>query len=59
LTLFATLFMPLTVLTGVYGMNVPLPVLPGGDDAQFAWVMGMLVAMGGGTLLFFRTRKWM
>jgi magnesium transporter len=59
LTLFATLFMPLTVLTGVYGMNVPLPVLPGGEDAQFAWVMGMLVAMGGGTLWFFRTRKWM
>jgi magnesium transporter len=59
LTLFATLFMPLTVLTGVYGMNVTLPQLPGGEQAQFTWVMGMLVAMGGGTLWFFRTRKWM
>lgn len=59
LTLFATLFMPLTVLTGVYGMNVPLPVLPGGDGAQFAWVMGMLFATAGCMLWYFRTRKWM
>ncbi len=35
LTIIATLFMPLTVLTGMYGMNVRLPHLPGGDRAQF------------------------
>jgi hypothetical protein len=28
LTVIATIFMPLTVLTGVYGMNVNLPQLP-------------------------------
>ena len=39
LTIIATLFMPLTVLTGVYGMNVPLPHLPGGERAQFWWVL--------------------
>ena len=39
LTVIATLFMPLAVLTGVYGMNVPLPHFPGGDTAQFWWVM--------------------
>ena len=31
LTVIATIFMPLTVLTGMYGMNVPLPHFPGGD----------------------------
>ena len=31
LTVIATIFMPLTVLTGMYGMNVPLPAFPGGD----------------------------
>jgi hypothetical protein len=30
LTIIATVFMPLTVLTGMYGMNVDLPHLPGG-----------------------------
>ena len=31
LTIIATLFMPLTVLTGMYGMNVTLPHFPGGE----------------------------
>ena len=31
LTIIATIFMPLTVFTGMYGMNVELPHLPGGD----------------------------
>ena len=31
LTLIATVFMPMTVLTGIYGMNVDLPQLPGGQ----------------------------
>ena len=31
LTLISTIFLPLTVLTGMYGMNVPLPHMPGGD----------------------------
>ena len=39
----ATLFGPLTVLTGMYGMNVPLPHLPGGADMQFWWVVGLMV----------------
>ncbi len=58
LTIIATLFMPLTVLTGMYGMNVDLPHLPGGDRAQFWWVAGMMLTMSGGMLLFFRRRGW-
>jgi magnesium transporter len=58
LTLIATLFMPMTVLTGIYGMNVPLPPLPGGEPAQFYWILGMLGATAGGMLGFFYTRKW-
>lgn len=59
LTLIATVFMPLTVITSVYGMNVTLPELPGGHGAQFWWVIGL---MGGSTALmlwYFRSRKWM
>lgn len=58
LTLIATIFMPLTVLTGVYGMNVEMPQLPGGPAAQFWWIIGILVATSGAMILFFRTRKW-
>jgi magnesium transporter len=38
----ATLFGPLTVLTGMYGMNVPLPNFPGGEGLQFWWVLGLM-----------------
>jgi len=58
LTIIATLFMPLTVLTGVYGMNVTLPHLPGGERAQFWWVCGMMFAMSGAMLGFFRKKNW-
>ena len=59
LTLIATLFMPMTMLTGLYGMNVKLPELPGGPDMQFWWVIGSLVTTGGGMIVFFTTRKWL
>ncbi len=58
LTIIATLFMPLTVLTGVYGMNVPLPHLPGGERAQFWWILGMMLAMSGTMLVYFRRKHW-
>ena len=58
LTIIATLFMPLTVLTGVYGMNVTLPHLPGGEGAQFWWVLGMMFGMSGAMLAYFRKKHW-
>jgi len=58
LTIFATLFMPLTVLTGMWGMNVPLPHLPGGDTAQFWWVLGIMAAISVAMLWFFRRKRW-
>jgi hypothetical protein len=35
LTVMSTIFLPLTVLTGMWGMNIDLPHLPGGAGAQF------------------------
>jgi magnesium transporter len=58
LTIIATLFMPLTVFTGMYGMNVTLPHLPGGPDVQFWWILGIMLAMSGGMLLYFRRKHW-
>jgi magnesium transporter len=58
LTIIATLFMPLTVLTGMYGMNVELPQFPGGSHAQFWWIAGLMLVLSAGMLVFFRRRRW-
>src|SRR5436190_2750951 len=58
LTLVTVLFMPPTLVAGIWGMNVPLPHLPGGDAAQFWWVVGGMAGITGGMLVFFRGRRW-
>jgi len=58
LTIIATIFMPLTVLTGMWGMNVPLPDLPGGEGAQFWWVFALMAMLIGLMLGYFRKQKW-
>jgi magnesium transporter len=58
LTVVATVFMPLTLLTGIWGMNVHLPLLPGGEGAQFWWLVGLMVAMVILMLAVFRRRRW-
>ena len=59
LTLISTIFLPLTVLTGMYGMNVTLPHMPGGDPWQFWWVVAIMIALSGGMIFFFRKRGWL
>ena len=59
LTLIATIFMPLTVLTGAFGMNVILPALPGGERAQFWDVVLVMAALTGVMLWYFRRRRWL
>lgn len=58
LTIIATIFMPLTVLTGMWGMNVPLPDFPGGDALQFWWVSAMMATLIAGMLWYFRKQRW-
>ena len=58
LTIIATIFMPLTVLTGMWGMNVPLPHLPGGEPAQFWWIAGLMLALSAVMLWYFRKQRW-
>jgi magnesium transporter len=58
LAVIATLFGPMTVITGLYGMNVPLPALPGGAEAQFYWVLGFLAAASTGLFVWFRRSGW-
>jgi len=58
LTLVTVLFMPPTLVAGVWGMNVGLPHFPGGDGAQFWWVIGGMAAIIVAMLVVFRSRRW-
>jgi magnesium transporter len=58
LTIVATIFAPLTLLSGVFGMNVPLPHFPGGDAAQFWWLVGISVGLIVLMLALFRANRW-
>jgi magnesium transporter len=59
LTLITVIFMPLTFVAGLYGMNMKLPlVLVDTDPRPFWWIiMGMVVAVGV-MLAYFRKRNW-
>jgi len=58
LTVMSTIFLPLTVLTGVWGMNVQVPAFPGGDALQFWWVVGCMLSMSGGMLAVCWRKGW-
>jgi len=59
LTVITTIFMPLTLLSGLYGMNVTLPAFPGGGTADFWWMVGLMFAVSAAMLWFFRRRGWL
>ena len=56
LTMISIIMMPLTVITGFFGMNVPLP---GSDNPYYLWfiLLGM-IAVALGMVGFFRYRRW-
>jgi magnesium transporter len=58
LTVIATLFIPITFIAGVYGMNFKhMPEL----DWPWAYgaVWGIMIAIVAGLLLFFKKRNWL
>ncbi len=58
LTIVATIFLPLTFIAGVYGMNFRyMPELEWRYGYYFVWVVMLMV--GGGFLAYFRRRGWL
>jgi len=57
LTVLSAVFLPLTLLAGIYGMN--FQVMP---ELTFPWgypvVLAVMVSIGTGMILFFRSRGW-
>jgi magnesium transporter len=58
LTVVSVIFMPLTLLAGLYGMNVPLPHFPGSPGVQFWWIGGICVVVSLAMLAVFRRNGW-
>ena len=54
-TVASVFFMPATLIASVYGMNV---AFPGGVDRFWVTVIAMVIASGG-TLWFFKIKKWL
>lgn len=58
LTVIATIFMPLTLLTGLFGMNVELPPIFMSGSLGFWEIAVALLVIAGTMLLIFRNRGW-
>jgi len=59
LTAAATIFLPLTLVSGIYGMNFTDNQFPGfAEPWGFAVVVGCMIAIGVGMLAYFRYRDW-
>ncbi|MGC9323961.1 MAG: magnesium/cobalt transporter CorA, partial [Desulfomonilia bacterium] len=57
LTIFATIFIPLTFIAGIYGMNFEyMPELAWHWGYPVLW--GVMITIGVSMILYFRGRKW-
>ena len=57
LTIISTIFVPLTFLAGVYGMNMPIP--ENGFAASYPVFWLVALSMGAGMMYWFRRRGWL
>jgi len=57
LTLLSAIYLPPTLIAGIYGMNFTnIPII--GMDYGYVLVMGAMIALVGGQIAFFRYRGW-
>src|SRR5689334_18055339 len=57
LTLFSVILLPLTLISGIYGMNVGIPRQHAGDS--FWAIVGGMLVIAGGMLSYFRYKSWL
>lgn len=59
LAVIAALLGPMTVITGLFGMNVPLPSLVGNPDYQFWEIFSVMILSSIGLFIWFRKSGWL
>jgi len=57
LTVIATVVLPLTLITGIYGMNFKfMPELT--SPFGYYYALGLIAAIGGGMIYYFKRKRW-
>ena len=57
LTVIATIVLPLTLITGIYGMNFEfMPELT--SKYGYYYALGLIAALGGGMIMYFKRKRW-
>ena len=57
LTVIATIVLPLTLITGIYGMNFEfMPELA--SEFGYYYALGLIATLGGGMILYFKRKRW-
>ncbi len=56
LTIISVIMLPLTLLSGIYGMNIPLPLSH--DPLSFLFILVLMILISGGMLFYFKKRRW-
>jgi len=57
LTLISSIVLPLTLMTGIYGMNVMLPM---SENNHAFWIIALIMfGIGAGMIALFKRKKWM
>jgi magnesium transporter len=57
LTVISVVMLPLTLISGIYGMNIPLPFER--NPNSFLGIMGLMLVISISMLLYFRHRRWL
>jgi magnesium transporter len=57
LTVISVIMLPLTLLSGIYGMNINLPLAQ--HPLSFAIILLLMVLVAAGMLLYFKRRGWL
>lgn len=57
LTVISVIMLPLTLISGIYGMNISLPFSE--HPSAFVFVIGAMISVAILMLIFFRSRKWL
>ena len=57
LTVISVIMLPLTLISGIYGMNVDLPLMH--HPVAFLLIMTLMASIAAGMLTYFRHRRWL
>lgn len=57
LAIISVIMLPLTLLSGIYGMNIYLPLAR--HPQSFIFITGLMILLAGGMLLYFKRQRWL